>query len=95
MMRRASSAARAVSGMEVREREEREEPAIAAPTLSWNPDPPPSYESLYPEVSTVFMPPVKLEEKERRAIAGQMLKLLCESPALQPHLRDLLPARYV
>ncbi|XP_033727140.1 E3 ubiquitin-protein ligase UBR5-like isoform X1 [Pecten maximus] len=93
MMRRASSAARAVSGMEVREREERDEATIATPTISWNPDPPPSYESLYPEVSTISMAPVKLEEKERRTIAVQMLRLLCDSPALQPHLRDLLSAR--
>ena len=42
MMRRASSAARAVSGLDVREPEE----GMAIPTLSWPPDPPPSYESV-------------------------------------------------
>lgn len=47
MMRRASSAARAVSGMDVRD-PEREDSGIAIPTLSWPPDPPPSYESLHP-----------------------------------------------
>jgi E3 ubiquitin-protein ligase EDD1 len=41
MMRRASSAARAVSGLDVREQEE----GMAIPTLSWPPDPP-SYESV-------------------------------------------------
>ncbi|KAJ8321996.1 hypothetical protein KUTeg_000467 [Tegillarca granosa] len=112
MMRRASSAARAVSGMDVRD-PEREESGIAIPTLSWPPDPPPSYESLHPdmdlsrniqipvmkdpvmvqEFSTVSMPPVKLEEKERRINAGQILRLLCESPVFKPHLKDLLSKR--
>lgn len=41
MMRRASSAARAVSGLDVRDPEE----GMPIPTLSWPPDPP-SYESV-------------------------------------------------
>ena len=46
MMRRASSAARAVSGMDVRDAD-RDDPGMAIPTLSWPPDPPPpSYESI-------------------------------------------------
>ena len=44
MMRRASSAARAVSGLDVRE-PEREDTGMAIPTLNWPPDPP-SYESV-------------------------------------------------
>ena len=46
-----------------------------------------------PEYSTVCIPPVKLDEKERRSKANQILKLLCESPVLQPHLQTLLSAR--
>lgn len=41
MMKRASSAARAVSGIDVRESEE-----MSIPTLQWPPDPPPSYDTL-------------------------------------------------
>ena len=44
MMRRATSVARAVTGIESRE-PEREDSGIAIPTLSWPPDPP-SYDSL-------------------------------------------------
>ncbi|XP_052763231.1 E3 ubiquitin-protein ligase UBR5-like isoform X2 [Mya arenaria] len=113
MMRRASSAARAVSGLDVREAEE----GVAIPTLSWPPDPPPSYESVtrqdidrpslsrqsssgqtsaFPpvtEFSTINIPPVKFDEKERPNHALQILKCVCESMALKPHLRDLLSAK--
>lgn len=41
MMKRASSAARAVSGIDVRESED-----MSIPTLQWPPDPPPSYDTL-------------------------------------------------
>lgn len=44
MMRRATSAARAVSGLDVRD-PDRDDPGISIPTLSWPPDPP-SYESV-------------------------------------------------
>ncbi|XP_060590423.1 E3 ubiquitin-protein ligase UBR5-like isoform X1 [Ruditapes philippinarum] len=112
MMRRASSAARAVSGLDVREQEE----GMAIPTLSWPPDPP-SYESVirqdidkpslsrqsssgqsasYPlpsEFSTINIPAVKLDEKERPNASLQILKCLCESNILKPHLRDLLSAK--
>ena len=44
MMRRATSAARAVSGLDVRD-PDRDDPGIAIPTLTWPPDPP-SYESV-------------------------------------------------
>ncbi|XP_062606641.1 E3 ubiquitin-protein ligase UBR5-like isoform X3 [Saccostrea cucullata] len=109
MMKRASSAARAVSGMDVRDSED-----MSIPTLQWPPDPPPppSYETLQQEhgiprqssstqsvplvsgeFSTVSIPPVKLEEKERRVNAMAILKILCECPQLQPHLVELLSAR--
>ncbi len=39
------------------------------------------------------MAPVKLEEKERRANALSILKLLCDSALLQPHLLQLLSAK--
>ncbi|XP_078331394.1 E3 ubiquitin-protein ligase UBR5-like isoform X2 [Crassostrea virginica] len=106
MMKRASSAARAVSGIDVRESED-----MSIPTLQWPPDPP-SYETLQQEhslsrqsssglgaplvsgeFSTVSIPPVKLEEKERRVNAMAILKLLCECPQLQRHLVELLSAR--
>jgi E3 ubiquitin-protein ligase EDD1 len=45
------------------------------------------------EYSTVSLPPVKMDEKERRNKANQILKLLCESPVLQPHLHTLLTAK--
>ena len=44
MMRRATSAARAVSGLDVRD-PDRDDSGISIPTLSWPPDPP-SYESI-------------------------------------------------
>lgn len=110
MMRRASTTARAVSGLDVRESD-----SIAIPTLSWPADPP-VFDALradnerpslsrqsssgfssavgsIPEYSTTSMPPVKLEEKERKSNALQILKLLCESPALHPHLLELLSAK--
>ncbi|XP_055998190.1 E3 ubiquitin-protein ligase UBR5-like isoform X2 [Ostrea edulis] len=108
MMKRASSAARAVSGIDVRESED-----MSIPTLQWPPDPPPSYETLqqdhnvsHPpqssthsvplvsgEFSTVSIPPVKLEEKERRVNSMAILKVLCDCSQLQPHLVELLTAR--
>ncbi|GAB1606363.1 E3 ubiquitin-protein ligase UBR5-like [Argonauta hians] len=110
MMRRASTTARAVSGLDVRESD-----SIAIPTLSWPTDPP-GFDSLradnerssltrqsssgfssaigsVQEHSTISMPPVKLEEKDRKYNALQILKLMCESPALQPHLLELLSAK--
>uniref|UniRef100_A0A0L8I213 UBR-type domain-containing protein n=1 Tax=Octopus bimaculoides TaxID=37653 RepID=A0A0L8I213_OCTBM len=110
MMRRASTTARAVSGLDVRESD-----SIAIPTLSWPTDPP-GFDALradnersslsrqsssgfstaignVQEHSTISMPPVKLEEKDRKYNALQILKLLCESPALQPHLLELLSAK--
>lgn len=47
MMRRATSAARAVSGLDMRdpEREDSSSGGMAIPTLSWPPDPP-SYEAI-------------------------------------------------
>ncbi|XP_046357083.2 E3 ubiquitin-protein ligase UBR5-like isoform X2 [Haliotis rufescens] len=116
LIRRASSAARGVSGLEARD-PDREDSGIAIPTLNWPADPP-SYDSLHsdaerpslsrqsssslpgslnslhlPEFSTVSVPPVRLEDKERRTNAGQILKLLCDSPLLQPHLVELLSSR--
>lgn len=108
MMKRASSAARAVSGIDVRESED-----MSIPTLQWPPDPPPSYDTLQQEhnisrqssssglgaplvsgeFSTVSIPPVKLEEKERRVNAMAILRLLCDCPQLQRHLVELLSAR--
>ncbi|XP_052085872.1 E3 ubiquitin-protein ligase UBR5-like isoform X2 [Mytilus californianus] len=46
-----------------------------------------------PEFSTVCVPPVKMDEKERRNKANQILKILCDSPVLQQHLPGLLSAR--
>ena len=46
-------------------------------------------------VNAYMMPPVKMDDKERQHAALQILKLLCESPLLQPHLLDLLSARSV
>ncbi|KAK3087035.1 hypothetical protein FSP39_000732 [Pinctada imbricata] len=111
MMRRASSAARVVSGMDMRD-PDRDDPGMAIPTLTWPPEHPPNYESIHAdlnlshppstsstgplmtgEFSSVSMPPVKMEEKERRSSAMQIIKLLCESTALQSHLKDLLSAR--
>lgn len=45
------------------------------------------------EFSTVSIPPVKLEEKERRVNAMAILRLLCDCPQLQRHLVELLSAR--
>lgn len=96
---------RSSTGSRADDSDRESDPGICVPTLSWPPDPPSYAESLYmesgmshppfgpPEYSTVTIPPVKLDEKERRNKANQILKLLCESPALQPHLQTLLSAR--
>ena len=39
------------------------------------------------------MAPVKMEERERRNMSMQILKLLCDSPLLQEHLIMLLSER--
>lgn len=52
MMRRATSVARAVSGLDARDSEREEAGGIAIPTLNWPPDPP-SYESLRTGEQTV------------------------------------------
>ncbi|XP_013417985.1 E3 ubiquitin-protein ligase UBR5, partial [Lingula anatina] len=39
------------------------------------------------------VPPVRLEEKERKTNSQQILKLICDSPVLQPYLFDLLSAK--
>ncbi|XP_013417983.1 E3 ubiquitin-protein ligase UBR5 isoform X2 [Lingula anatina] len=39
------------------------------------------------------VPPVRLEEKERKSNSQQILKLICDSPVLQPYLFDLLSAK--
>ncbi|KAK2182676.1 hypothetical protein NP493_338g00008 [Ridgeia piscesae] len=128
MMRRATTASRTISGVDMRDTtaggsSEREDVAagsgVAIPTLSWPPDPP-TVDSCRPElecpslsrqnsagasttasssvhqgepVNAYMMPPVKMDDKERQHAALQILKLLCESPLLQPHLLDLLSAR--
>ena len=48
---------------------------------------------LLGEFSTLTVPPVKIEEKERPNYALQILKLICDSTVLKPHLRDLLSSR--
>ncbi|KAI0232893.1 E3 ubiquitin-protein ligase UBR5 [Lamellibrachia satsuma] len=128
MMRRATSASRTISGLDMRDTSgtggaDREEAGAgsgaAIPTLSWPPDPP-VVDSCRPEsecpslsrqnsagasttansstqqgepLNAYMMPPVKMDDKERQLAALQILKLLCESPLLQPHLLDLLSAR--
>lgn len=56
--------------------------------------------SLMVQASTSGAPPAysistlaKVEEKDRKTNAIQILKLLCETPLLQVHLLDLLKAR--
>ncbi|KAK6168099.1 hypothetical protein SNE40_021993 [Patella caerulea] len=49
--------------------------------------------SLQAELSTLSLPPVKLEDKERRRNAVEILRILCESSVLQPHLEQLLTAK--
>lgn len=57
--------------------------------------------SLMVQASTSGAPPAysistlaKVEEKDRKTNAIQILKLLCETPLLQVHLLDLLKARW-
>lgn len=67
MMRRASSAARAVSGLDVREPEE----GMAIPTLTWPPDPPPSYESVTRQGlcdNLIYFFPLKILIRESRTL---------------------------
>ena len=44
-------------------------------------------------VTTSGLPPVKLEERERKTNAMQILQLLCDSTLLQPYLYELLTLR--
>lgn len=58
--------------------------AVAAGNASLQPTP----------VSTMWtMPAVSLSDKERRYNASTILKILCDSPLLEPCLRTLLSAR--
>jgi len=154
VMRRATSVARAVSGLEARD-SDREDPGIVIPTLNWPPDPPSYHDSLRADAERAggshgsasgiatsgtgsgggglgaglagagamssgagisgqslclstgggswvpiggdpgphSMSAVKLEDRDRRANAMAILKLLCETPVLQSHLLQLLTAR--
>lgn len=46
LIRRASSAARGVSGLDTRDLD-REDPGISIPPLHWPSEPPPSYDSIH------------------------------------------------
>ncbi|XP_059176788.1 E3 ubiquitin-protein ligase UBR5-like isoform X3 [Physella acuta] len=121
LIRRASNAARGVSGLESRDLD-REESGL---TMQWS-DPPPSYDSTPSllstaewssrqsntpasssigglvggpsglsgsEFSNVLVAPVKMEDKERRATALQVLDFILESPIFQPYLFELLSSK--
>ncbi|BFZ21562.1 hypothetical protein BsWGS_24601 [Bradybaena similaris] len=45
------------------------------------------------EFSTVSVAPVKMEDRERRSVALQILDLILESPVFQPHLCQLLSSK--
>ncbi|CAL1532111.1 unnamed protein product [Lymnaea stagnalis] len=121
LIRRASSAARGVSGLDSRDLD-RDDSGIAVPTISWPSDPPPSYDSIPSsdwairqsnaatsssigvsiggpsglsgsEFSNVNVAPVKMEDKERRATALQILDFILESPLFQSHLFELLSSK--
>lgn len=47
------------------------------------------------EISTVGAGPVKLEDKERRSVGLQILRLLLDSRVCQPYLLGLLTARCI
>ena len=47
------------------------------------------------DMAPLTMGPIKLEDKERRALAVQILKTLCEAPVLSPCLLQLMTAKYV
>ena len=49
--------------------------------------------TLLTDTSAQVLPPVRLEEKDRRSNAMATLKLLCESPVLLPHMLELLTAK--
>ncbi|ESO86015.1 hypothetical protein LOTGIDRAFT_167519 [Lottia gigantea] len=68
-----------------------ERPSLLRPSSS----PALSCLNLQPELSNLCLPPVKLDEKERRKNAVEILRVLCESSVLQPHLEELLTAKYV
>ena len=45
------------------------------------------------EYSSFSMPPVRMDDKERRSAAQTILKLLLDTPILQTYLLDLLCAK--
>ncbi|XP_076437649.1 E3 ubiquitin-protein ligase UBR5-like [Babylonia areolata] len=121
LIRRASSAARGVSGLDVRDLD-REEAGISIPPIHWPTEPPPSYDSIHSadsgvsglaaglgtssgagpssggggsgsDITPMGAGPVKMEDKERRAVALQILNVLLESRPFQPHLLVLMTAR--
>ncbi|KAK6960404.1 E3 ubiquitin-protein ligase UBR5 [Biomphalaria glabrata] len=120
LIRRASSAARGVSGLDSRDLD-RDDSGIAVPTISWPSDPPPSYDSIPSsdwstrqsnsatsvghgsvsgpsglsgsEFSNINVAPVKMDDKERRAVALQILEAILECPLFQPHLFELLSSK--
>ncbi|KAL8591738.1 hypothetical protein ACOMHN_032280 [Nucella lapillus] len=137
LIRRASSAARGVSGLDVRDLD-RDDPGISIPPIHWPTEPPPSYDSIHSDsglasglgsgtssisgsggggggggagpssvggvgsgaggvigsdITPMGAGPVKMDDKERRSVALQILNLLLESRPFQPHLLTLLTAR--
>lgn len=97
--------ARAMSGLETPETTGGEDaPNLSIPTLAWPPEAP--VDGAQPSCSTSQPPPplpipspadpilqVKLEEKERKMNAHQILTFLCTSKVLQAKLLPLLTER--
>ncbi|XP_054724980.1 E3 ubiquitin-protein ligase UBR5-like isoform X2 [Uloborus diversus] len=84
IMRRATNAARNLSGLESRDQD------VGIPTLAWPPEPSDATTGSMSPLGSLATPP---ESTERKSAALSILWNLCESPVLKPFLKDLLTAR--
>ncbi|GBL96595.1 E3 ubiquitin-protein ligase UBR5 [Araneus ventricosus] len=84
IMRRATSAARNLAGLENRDND------VGIPSLGWPPEP---VDSAAGSMSPLGSLSNSLEPSERKNAALNILLNLCESPVLKPFLKDLLTAR--
>ncbi|XP_071034360.1 E3 ubiquitin-protein ligase UBR5 isoform X5 [Parasteatoda tepidariorum] len=83
IMRRATSAARNLAGLENRDQD------IGIPTLNWPPEPMDSTSGSISPLNNAS----SVEPTERKNAALSILWSLCESPVLKPYMKDLLTAR--
>ncbi|GFU25773.1 e3 ubiquitin-protein ligase UBR5 [Nephila pilipes] len=84
IMRRATTAARNLAGLENRDSD------VGIPALGWLPEP---VDTAAGSMSPLGSLSNSIEPTERKNVALNILWSLCESPVLKPYMKDLLTAR--